>query len=397
MLMPSAMTGWASPAILPVKKIPSSWRGADAGTDRPGGQEMAVQRGMFQRRRARPGGFQDMAPARLRAALPPWRWRARVSASRRMQQDKRQCARHRSAPSRHSRRERPAAASARRQPLPVKCALKAKRSEAFGGARHREDGPCAFHEPQAAITMRAAISSPSSSVADNSRSPSRHGRHLDGLEQPRARRHRRIAQHHVQMLAAQRPAPAPVPRRAQHRIAGIDTDPRHRRPGGRDERRRHAASFQHRHGGGGDEFAAHLAAGKFALLHQRDRPAGLRQQPRRRRAGGAGAHDHRHHSAWARMKQMGEGKDAVLASRQPAPSRPQAGQFAAPQNRRAHWPPRHGGSHHWRPARTPCARPAAQRPSAAARRRQSLWPVAPPAPAAARAPHRPDDAGTDWR
>ena len=78
---------------------------------------------------------------------------------------------------------------------------------------HRE-GALAFQEPQAAITVRAAMLAAIVQRAGEMPSPSCASADDFGrLEQFGARRHRGIAQHQVQMLAPQRPAPGLFARR----------------------------------------------------------------------------------------------------------------------------------------------------------------------------------------
>jgi len=113
------------------------------------------------------------------------------------------------------------------------------------------------------------------------------------LQQAGARLHRGVAQHHVQMLASQRPAPDLLARSRQHRRARPSTDAHHGRTGRCCKGLGNAAGRQNRHGGGRDELSTNFAAGKFRLLHQGDAPARLGQKLGRGRAGRAGADDDR--------------------------------------------------------------------------------------------------------
>src|ERR1051325_6479824 len=84
------------------------------------------------------------------------------------------------------------------------------------------------------------------------------------------------------------------------------------------------------------------------------------------------------------LEQMGERKDGFF------PQFPSATLYfvlsaTAPtipkrQSPRVRWPPRRGGSRHWRPEQTPAVRPTALSPRGAVRRRQSFWRGSPPAP-----------------
>ena len=325
--MPSAITGWASPAILPVK-IDAVLRGARGCPDGSGRWKGSCPPASHRPApRCTPVVVSRICASTASAALPPWRARAarqRIAPDAAGQRGAARIAMHQPAiaAGKGQQRHQPG-----RQRAAGEMRLEGEQVGRRGASSGTAKTPLAFHEPQAAITVRAAMLAAIVQGADRChRRRARSAVTSAGCEQLRARRHRGIAQHQVQMLAPQRPAPGLFARRRQHRLAGIDADPRHRRPGGGNERRGDAAILQHRHGGGGDEFAAHLAAGKFRLLHQRHAPAGLGQQPRRRRAGGTGADDQRVIAAWA-CEDMGEGKDAALAQPPGAALRPQRRQF----------------------------------------------------------------------
>ena len=295
MLMPSAITGWASPAILPVKKTPSLYRrcGCRDGSGRWTRKLPSSSASPNASARAL-GGFQDMGQHRFArfAAMTRARPRQRIAADAAGQRDAPGIG---YAPTRHSRREKPASgiSPAGRAP-PRKCALKANRSDGADRARGTAKTPLVFQDPQAAMTMRAAISRPSSRTTEMAfavalaRPVTSAG--CKSVAPAATAASRSIS---VQMFAAQRPAPGLFARRRQHRVAGIGADPHDRGPGRGNKGRGNAAGLQHRHGGGGNEFAAHLAAGKFRFLDQGHMPARLGQQPRRRGTGRARANDQR--------------------------------------------------------------------------------------------------------